>query len=495
MANEPDSIDPHFHDYGGNLSLSLQIFEPLVRMDAAGQLTPGLATDWMPTDDHTWVFHLRPGVHFQNGDALTPEDVSFTVGRAGDVPGSPAGFAPYVRPIKDVTAGDANTVIFHTDGPAPLLPNFLSSVGIISHNVGAGATTADYNSGKAAIGTGPYKFDSWRRGDRITLLRNDGYWGPKPAWDRVTFRFISDPAARAAAMLAGDVDMIDNVSVQDVALLKRNTALRVRSAVSVNTIAFEPDVAERKPPFITGPNGEALDHNPLADKRVREAIQIAINREGIKRQIMNDQAEIATQIMLPGQFGYDPAIKIPTYDPARAKALLAEAGYKDGLRLTFHCQGDRYANGSAICQAVAQMLTRIGLRTEPVVMPHSMFIGHANKHEYSLFTMFLLVEAGEPSATLAGTFATPNATRGWGTFNRGQYNDPEFNALLEAAQTEVDAVKREAILRRATEKLTNDDGYFPLLHPLNTEAMRVTLDHTPRADAYMFAADVTAATP
>jgi peptide/nickel transport system substrate-binding protein len=233
----------------------------------------------------------------------------------------------------------------------------------------------------------------------------------------------------------------------------------------------------------------------LADKRVREAIQIAINREGIKRQIMNDQAEIATQIMLPGQFGYDPAIKIPTYDPARAKALLAEAGYKDGLRLTFHCQGDRYANGSAICQAVAQMLTRIGLRTEPVVMPHSMFIGHANKHEYSLFTMFLLVEAGEPSATLAGTFATPNATRGWGTFNRGQYNDPEFNALLEAAQTEVDAVKREAILRRATEKLTNDDGYFPLLHPLNTEAMRVTLDHTPRADAYMFAADVTAATP
>ena len=326
-------------------------------------------------------------------------------------------------------------------------------------------------------------------------MRNDNYWGPKPEWDRVTFRYMSDAAARAAAMLAGDVDMIDNVSVQDVALLKKNTALRVRSAVSVDTIAFEPDVAERKPPFVTGPNGEALDRNPLADKRVREAIQIAINREGIKRQIMNDQAEIATQIMLPGQFGYDPAIKTPAYDPTRAKALLAEAGYKDGLRLTFDCQGDRYANGSAICQAVAQMLTRIGIRTEPVVMPHSMFIGHANKHEYSLFTMFMLVEAGEPSAALAATFATPNTTRGWGTFNRGQYSDPEFDALLESAQTDVDPAKREATLLRATEKLTNDFGFYPLLHPLNIEAMRVTLSHTPRADGYIFAADITTATP
>jgi peptide/nickel transport system substrate-binding protein len=493
LANEPDSIDPHFHDYGGNLALSLQIFEPLVHMDEKGNLAPGLATDWEATDDHSWIFHLRPDVHFSDGDPLTPDDVIFTLGRAGNVPGSPAGFGSYVRPIADVTASDANTVVIHTKGPAPLLPNFLSLVGIVSRKLGQDSTTSDYNSGKAAIGTGPYRLDTWRRSDRIVLLRNDGYWGKPPAWDRVTLRFIANPAARVAALLAGDVDMIDSVSVQDVAVLRHNPALRVRSAVSANIIIFEPDVANRKPPFITGPNGEALDRNPLADKRVRQAIELAINREGLKRQIMNGEAEIANQIMLPGQFGYDPSITTPPYDPSRAKELLADAGYKDGLKLTFHCQGDRYAAGPAICQAVAQMLARIGVHTDAEVMPHAIFIGHANKHEYSLFTGFMLIETGEPSSPLAATFATPSPTRDWGVFNRGQYNDPAFDTLLEAAQTEIDAPKREDILRRATKQLMDNVGFFPLLHPLDIEAMRVGLDNVPRVDGYIFAADVVAA--
>jgi peptide/nickel transport system substrate-binding protein len=491
-ANEPDSIDPHFHDFGGNLSLSLQIFEPLIRMDADGKLAPGLATDWTATDDHSWVFHLHPGVTFQNGEALTPEDVIFTLRRAGNVPNSPAGFGANVRSIADVTAVDAHTLVIHTKGPAPLLPNFLAEIGIVSHQVGAAASTADYNSGKAAIGTGPYRLESWRRGDRITLLRNDTYWGPRPVWDRVTLRFIPDAAARVAALLAGDVDLIDGVSVQDVALIKHNTAFRVRSAVSANIIAFEPDVADRKPPFVAGPDGEPLDHNPLADKRVREAIQLAINRAGLKRQIMNDQAEIANQIMLPGQFGYDPSIATPAYDPVRAKALLAEAGYEHGLRATLDCQADRYANGPAICQAVAQMLTRIGVQTEPVAMPHAVFIGHANRHEYSLFTAFIQVRSGEPSAPLAATFATPGPERDWGVFNRGQYSDKAFDALLEAAQTEIDPTRREATLRQATRRLMDTVGFFPLLHPLNIEAMRAGLDHAPRADGFVFAADVSA---
>jgi peptide/nickel transport system substrate-binding protein len=490
VANEPDSIDPHFHDYGGNLSLSLQIFEPLVRMDAGGKLTAGLATDWKATDDHSWVFHLRSGVTFQNGDKLTPEDVIFTLRRAGNVPNSPAGFGANVRPIADVTAVDAHTLVIDTKGPAPLLPNFLAEIGIVSHEVGAAASTADYNSGQAVIGTGPYRFESWRRGDRIVLLRNDTYWGPRPVWDRVTLHFIPNAAARAAALLAGDVDLIDGVSVEDVALIRRNAAFGVRSAVSANVIAFEPDVADRKPPFITGPDGEKLDHNPLADKRVREAIQLAINRDGLKRQIMNDQAEVANQIMLPGQFGYDPSIATPAYDPARAKALLAEAGYGHGLRATLDCQADRYANGAAICQAVAQMLTRIGVRTDPVAMPHAVFIGHANRHEYSLFTAFIQVRSGEPSAPLAATFATPGPERDWGVFNRSQYSDKTFDALLEAAQTEIDPIRRETTLRQATRRLMDTVAFFPLLHPLNIEAMRAGLDHTPRADGFVFAADV-----
>ena len=491
LANEPDSVDPHFHDYGGNLAVTLQIFEPLVRIDAKGTLTPGLATDWQATDDHSWTFHLRPGVTFQDGQPLTPEDVAFTIRRAADVPGSPASFGPYVRTITEIATPDAHTVVMHTKGPAPLLPNFLANIGIVSHVVGEGATTADYNTGKAAIGTGPYRLTTWRRGDRMLLQRNDTYWGKRPPWDTVTLRFIANPAARAAALLAGDVDLIDSVSVEDVATIKRNTAFQTREAVSQNMIFFEPDVAPRKPPFITGPQGEPLDHNPLADLRVRQAIQLAINRAGLKRQIMNDHAEVADQIMLPGMAGYDPGITALPYDPARAKALLADAGYKDGLRVTLQCQGDRYPNGPAICQAVAQMLTRIGLHTDPEVLPHSVFIGHANKHEYSLFTGFMLVETSEPSLPLAGTFATPNTSRDWGVFNRGQYHDPDFDALMEAAQTEMVPQTREDLLRRAMRRLLDQAAFFPLLRPLTIEAMRDGLDHQPRPDGFVFAAEVT----
>ena len=491
LASEPDSIDPHFHDYGGNLALSLQIFEPLIRMDVNGTLMPGLATDWQATDDHSWTFHLRPGVTFQNGQPLTPEDVAFTVRRAANVPGSPASFGPYVRTITDVAIPDAHTLVMHTRGPAPLLPNFLANIGIVSHLVGEGATTADYNSGKVAIGTGPYRLIAWRRADRITLQRNDAYWGKQPAWDTVTLRFIPNPAARVAALLAGDVDLIDSVSVEDVASIKRNPAFQTRQAVSENMILLEPDVADHKPPFLTGPNGETLDQNPLADVRVRQAIQLAINRAGLKRQIMNDQAEVADQIMLPGMFGYDPTITPLPYDPVRAKALLAEAGYKDGLRVTMHCQGDRYPGGPAICQALAQMLTRIGLHTDPEVLPHSVFIGHANKHEYSLFTGFMLVETGEPSLPLSGVFATPNTSRDWGVFNRGQYHDPAFDALMESAQTEMAPQTREDMLRRAMHRLLDQAAFFPLLHPLNIEAMRTGFDHQPRPDGFVFAAEVT----
>ncbi len=490
IAVEPDSIDPHFHWFGGDLNVSFQIFEPLVRLGANGTLSPGLATSWKPLDDTSWEFTLRPGVTFQDGTALSASDVAFTYQRAPTVPRSPSGFGPFLRRVASVDVPDNGHVVVHTAGPDPLLPTDLAMIGIVSRHVGGGASTQDYNSSHAAIGTGPYRFGSWLHGDRITLERNDAYWDAAPPWDTVTLRFIPDAAARLAAFRAGDVALIDAVPLDDAPALKRDAAFRVREAVSNNVIAFQLDVSARKPPFVTGPNGEALSVNPLADVRVRRALAMAINRPLLRDRLMNGEMAVADQMMAPGQFGYDPKLQPIPYDPAQGRQLLAESGYPGGFRLTMQCQADRYPNGAQLCEAAAQMFTRIGVRATPDPMPHLTFIGHANRHEYSLFTMFMLNDTEEPSQAMMQMFATQNAAKGWGIMNRGQFDDGGFDQLLEAAERQVDPAAREATLRRAEDMLTTHVAWIPLLRPLNIEAMRATLDHAPRGDGYVLAADV-----
>ena len=488
LAVETDSIDPHFHYFGGTLGLTSQIYDPLVAFDEKGALQPALATTWRAIADDAWQFDLRPNVKFQDGTPFTPEDVVFTYTRARDVPRSPASFAPSLRSIASVEVTGPLQVTIHTHGPAPLLPAYLANIGIVSHTVGATATTEDYNTGKAAIGTGPYRFVSWSRGDSVVLQRNDSYWGPAPPWDKVRIRAIPNPAARVAALLAGDVDLIDSVPIEDTATIKANAGLRLREAVSEDVIAFVPDVAQRKPPFITANDGSPLDKNPLADLRVRQAVQLAVNRDLLKDRIMSGQAALADQLMPPGQYGHDPAITVPKPDPAKAKALLAEAGYPDGFKVTMQCQSDRFPKGPELCQAVAQMLTRVGIKTEPVPVPHAIFIGHANKHEYSLFTAYMLGDTFEPSATMLTTFVTASPVSG--NFNRGQYSSKTVDDLVYSAQRTIDPAAREKLLDQAAETIAGDLAVWPVLRPLNIEAMRAGLDHTPRADGKVAAAAI-----
>lgn len=487
VAVETDTIDPHFHFFGGALSLTSQIFEPLVAAAADGRLVPCLATTWRPVGDAAWQFELRPGITFSDGTPLTADDVAFTLSRAQDVPKSPAGFGPSLRAVQRVESPGPGTVLIHTRGPAPLLPAYLANIGIVSRKHGSGASTEDYNSGRAAIGTGPYRFVSWSRGDQVVLARNPTYWGAPPEWETARIRAIANPTARVAALLANDVDLIDAVPIESTGAIRTNGGFKLAQAVSNNVIALVPDVAQRTPPFAAAMDGTPLQANPLADPRVRQALVLSINREQLKDRVMAGEAEVAGQLMAPGRFGHDPAVTVPTPDPAAARRLLAEAGHPNGFRLTMHCQSDRFANGSSICQAVAQMLTRAGIRAEPAPVPHAMFIGRANKHEYSLFTAFMLVETGEPSATMLTTLATG------GNFNRGQYANAAFDALVDRAQKQIDPAAREATLNQATGMLARDVAYIPLLRPLNIEAMRSGLAHQPRGDGVVAAAAVQSA--
>ena len=242
--------------------------------------------------------------------------------------------------------------------------------------------------------------------------------------------------------------------------------------------------------MISGNDGKPLTENPFRDRRVREAVNLAIDRDAIRDRIMNGQSDPDNQYMKPGQYGYDPALPPIRFDPAEAKRLLAEAGYPDGFRLGVACQNDRFVNDATICQVLAQMLTRVGIATTPEVMPHAVWVPRANRHEFSLFTYFWTIDTPEPSIMLISQLATPDAALGHGAFNRGMYSNPAFDTVLDQALVTLDRGAREALLIKATDIAFRDDALAPLHHQFNIEAMTQHIRHTPRIDGRIRAAEI-----
>jgi peptide/nickel transport system substrate-binding protein len=307
----------------------------------------------------------------------------------------------------------------------------------------------------------------------------------------VTIRYIRNPASRLAALLAGDVDLIDQLSVQDIARVKSDARFTVASGLSDDIIGFVFDKQDRSSPTITGNNDKPLPVNPFRDRRVREAVNIAIDRGAIRDRLMNGQSDPDNQYVKPGQYGYDPELPPIRFDPQVAKRLLTEAGYPDGFKLGVACQNDRFVSDAAICQAIAQMLTRVGISTTPEVMPHAVWVPRANKHEFSLFTYFWTIDTPEPSIMLISQLATPDAARGRGAFNRGMYSNPEFDSVLDRALVTLDRDAREALLIKATDIAFRDYALVPLHHQFNIEAMAKRVRHTPRIDGRIRAAEIT----
>lgn len=493
LAVEPDSIDPHVHNFGGNKSFMPNLFETLTVIDAKGTLAPNLATSWTLVDDTTWDFALRPDVTFSDGTKFTADDVAFTLRRVPAVPTTVADFSEYVKGIARVEVTGPYHVRIYTNGPFPLLPDYLASIGIVSRTHGDGATTSDYNTGRAAIGTGPFRFISWARGDRLIMQRNDTYWGKPPAWNTVTFRYVKNASARLATLLAGDADLIDTVAVQDIDRVRNDRRFSVVAGLSADIVGFVFDKREQPSQKITANDGQPLSVNPFHDVRVREAVDLSIDRNAIRDRVMNGQSAPDNQLMRPGQYGYDPDLPPVRYDPAEAKRLLTAAGFPNGFRLTMDCQNDRFVNDAAICQAIAQMLTRVGIATTPEVMPHAVWVPRANKKEFSFFTTFWTFDTPEPSIVLISQFATADAVRGRGAFNRGSYANPEFDSVLDQALTTMDRDQREKLLIRATGIEVRDHATVPLHHQFNIEAMITRIHHTPRTDGHVLAADITPA--
>ena len=482
------SMDPHFHNLTPNNAFLLHIFEQLIKRDENQKLIPGLATSWKAIDDLTWEFKLRKNVRFHDGSMFTADDVVFTLKRVPDVPNSPSSFATFTKPIVDVKVVDPYTIVFKTAVPHVLLPSDLAAVMIVSKTAGEKATTADYNSGKAAIGTGPYKFAEYVPNQRVVLKANYGYWGGEEPWDKVTYKMLTNPAARVAALLSGDVQMIETVPTADIAKLSKNKNYNLVDKVSNRVIYVHLNQStEKSPPFVFDKAGKPLDKNPFRDVRVRKALSMAINRDAIVDRVMEKKAVAASQLLPDFFYGTSKKLKPAKFDPEGAKKLLAEAGYPNGFAMTLHGPNNRYINDANVVQAIAQMYSRIGIDAKVETMPSSVYFTRATKLEFGYMVLGWGTESGEQGSSMRSLLATFDAAKGMGVTNRGRYSNPAFDKVLSDALVTMDDKKREGMIQQAAEMVMGDVGLIPLHYEVSTWAAAKGYKYTARTDQYTLA--------
>jgi peptide/nickel transport system substrate-binding protein len=482
LSADVTSMDPHYHNLTPNNNVAEHIFETLVTKDAASRFKPALAESWRAVDDLTWEFKLRRGVKFHDGGDFTAQDVVFSLDRVPNVPNSPSSFAAYSKQIVEKIIVDPYTLRFKTATPYPLMPNDMSTIFILSARVAKGAATEDFNSGKATVGTGPFKFVRYAKGDRIELVRHDAYWGSKAPWDKVTLRVITADPTRVAALLAGDVRAIENVPTSDIARIAKSNDLTLYRTVSHRLMYIHLDGNRDRSPHVFDKAGKPLDKNPLKDIRVRKAISKAINRQALVERVMEGAAVATGQLMPEGMFGHTSALKPEPYDLDGAKKLLAEAGYPDGFAMTLHAPNDRYVNDEQIAQAIAQLLARAGIATRVEAMPSSVYFSRASKLEFSFMLLGWAADTGEVSSPLKALLATFDTAKGMGTANRGRYSNAKMDAALAQALAIVDDSKRERVLHQATEIAVGELGVIPLYHQHNLWAVRKGISYAARTD-------------
>lgn len=492
LKTEPSSLDPQYHALTPNIQISDTIFDALVNTDSKLVPKPALAESWT-VDGDVWTFKLRPGVKFSDGTPLTADDVVFTYDRVPKVPNSPSPFTLYLSAVAKVEAVDPQTVRITTKGPAPLLLVNLAQLPIMSKKAASGPapegkTTTQLNAGDGLVGTGPYKFVSWRRGAELVLARNDYYWGKRPEWDRVIYRPMSNSASRVAALLAGDVDMIEDPPTDDLPRLRKDKKLHLEETPSARVLYVALDQFNDKSPGIEGANGK----NPLKDKRVREALSLAIDRTAIVQRVMDGAAKPAANLLPYPMFGTSQALSVvPKADPAKAKALLKEAGYPNGFSITLGAPSGRYVNDTKVAQAVAAMWTRIGVKTSVNALSPPVFFHDRDSYQFSAYLGGWASSTGEMSNPLNSLLTTHDPKTGHGTTNRGRYSNPALDKLVDQASVTMDDKARSELLQKASAMAMGDYALLPLHFELSVWAMKSNLRYDGRVDQATLAQGVT----
>ncbi len=466
MANQGDplSLDPHSLNETLQLTFLSNVYEGLVGYGKDLKIIPLLATDWKQTAPTVWRFNLRKNVKFHDGTPFTADDVIFSYERA-KADGSD--MKAYVGSVKEVRKVNDHAVDFVTEAPNPILPNVFVRWMIMSKTWCAdnrAERPVDKRKGVEnaasfkANGTGAFRVKSRDPGNRTVLVRNTGYWDKlETNIDEVIFTPISNASTRVAALLSGEIDMMEPVPVQDVARINASPSAKVLQGPELRTIFLGMD-QKRDELLFSNIKGK----NPFKDKRVRQAFYQAIDIEAIKSQVMRGAATPAALMEAPGVAGFPADLnkRLP-YDLEGAKKLLADAGYPNGFEVGMNCPNDRYVNDAAICQAVSAMLARIGVKVNLVAETKATYFPKILSRNTSFYLLGWTPSTVDSHDPLYSLMATPGAG-GQGQFNLGSYSNPKLDELTAKIQSETDQPKRNAMINEAMKLHQDDIGHIPL---------------------------------
>jgi len=486
-SGDAETMDPMLTAISTTGSVQRHMLEPLVDNSPDGKLVPWLATSWRAIDNLTWEFKLRPNVRFHNGEPFNAEVAKFNLERARDHPKSLQ--KAYVSLIKDVQAVDATTLRIVTSAPSPDLVANIGSIFMLpprhARDVG------DEGLGRRPVGTGPYRFVEWVRDDRVVMEAFPNYWGQKPQATRVTIRPIPEGATRVAALLAGEVDVVEGIPVPDMPRVARTRGFKVLRKQGPRLIFLAMDTFRDRggahPQGSPGiPSGAP---NPLKEVKVRQAIYSAINTKEIVEQVMGGAAVPAEQMLPPFMSGYNPRIRRPIYDPSRAKRLLAEAGYANGFTVRLDVPTDRYVNDREVGLALVGMLQRVGINVQLNGMPRAIYFPRMRVFDTSFQMSGWLTLVSSINWTAMLGCVDPKT--GSGRANYGRYCSPGLNRIIDILNTEMDERKRLEAFHRAAEFTRQDVGKIPLYFEELVRGVKEGISMPVRVDEYVLAWEIT----
>ncbi|WP_227287936.1 ABC transporter substrate-binding protein [Boseongicola sp. H5] len=479
---EPGTLDPHFRNSGENHSHLPGMMEYLMWRGPDLSVQPHLITELRKIDDLTYEASLREGVLFHDGSTFDAADVAYVIERIPAIPEGLGDFNGFIDEIERVEIVDDHEIVFHLSEPVADLARNLSAIMALPSELGIDVSPASFDSGASVIGTGPYRLQSFTPGDSLEMVRFDDYWGGTPPFETVTIRPITNDASRVAALISGEVDLIDFVPLADAARLREDVEINVFAAPESRLMFVMLDSIRDVSPYVRDNDGEALNVNPFQDARVRRALAISVDRDLLVERVLEGAGSPAAQAFSSEVSCTSPNVAVPTYDVEEARRLIAEAGYPDGFQVTLHGPSDRYPGGDRVVQALAQFWSQIGLDVEVETFTRSVFFDRARANEYSLY--FAGYGATTVFNVLNAIAHTNNPDIGRGAANRGRYSNEEVDALIQQASSETDEAARCDLLERVNELVFSEDvGIIPLYHPLNTWAARaeanVTYDPNP----------------
>jgi peptide/nickel transport system substrate-binding protein len=482
--NDVITLDPHTQNHATTLSLLQHVYEGLVRYDRKFGVEPCLATSWQNISPTQIRFHLRKGVKFHDGSPFTADDVVFSYGRIMQPQGT---MQIYVAGVKEVRKVDDYTVDLILSGPNPvLLPNLVDfrimskawSIKNKSENVQDFKAKEDIFASRNTNGTGPYILKVWEPEKRIVLEANPAWWDKiEGNVTEVIYTPIKSDSTRVAALLAGDVDLLTDVPTQDVTRLRSDPKLKVLDGAENRTIFIGMDQFSNELKY-----SDVKGKNPFKDIRVRKALNLAVDREAIKRVTMRGLSIPAAIMVAPSVHGWSADIdKVVPPNAEEAKKLLAEAGYPNGFSFQLDCPNNRYVNDEEICQALVGMWSRIGLKVKLLAQSMPIFITKVQNFDMDSYMLGWGVANFDASFSLISLVHT-KTTGADGSFNLGRISDPKLDALIDAAKTETDVKKRDAMLRDAL-VITRDQYYYvPLHHQLRPWAMKTNVTTVYKSD-------------